>query len=269
VGYQHLEIERDGHIAMLWLNRPEKRNALSWDMWEDIPASMAELDADDSVRVVILAARGPAFTVGIDIELLASMQPAGESAASSNMGLYRLIRRMQDTATCFSNSPKPVIAAVNGYCLGAGMDLITACDVRLASEDATFSIRETRMGLVADVGTLQRLPGIVGAGHTAELAMTGRDIDAAQAMAIGLVNAVHPDREATIGAAREVATEIAENSPLVVQGIKTVLAANDGRTVEQALDFVAQWNASFLLSNDLMEAVAAFMEKRKPDFTGS
>jgi enoyl-CoA hydratase len=176
---------------------------------------------------------------------------------------------MQDTATCFYNSPKPVIAAVNGYCLGAGMDLITACDVRLASEDATFSIRETRMGLVADVGTLQRLPGIVGAGHTAELAMTGRDIDAAQAMAIGLVNAVHPDREATIGAAREVATEIAENSPLVVQGIKTVLAANDGRTVEQALDFVAQWNASFLLSNDLMEAVAAFMEKRKPDFTGS
>jgi enoyl-CoA hydratase len=173
------------------------------------------------------------------------------------MGLYRLFRRMQDTATCLSNSPKPMIAAVHGYCLGAGMDLITACDIRLASEDATFSIRETRMGLVADVGTLQRLPGIVGAGHTAELAMTGRD------------SAVHPDRDATIRAAREVATEIAENSPLVVQGIKTVLAANDGRTVEQALDFVAQWNASYLMSNDLMEAVAAFMEKRKPDFTGS
>ncbi|HSK06154.1 MAG TPA: crotonase/enoyl-CoA hydratase family protein [Acidimicrobiia bacterium] len=269
MGYQHVEIERQGHIATLWLNRPEKRNALSSDMWEDIPAAMAELDADDSVRVVVLAGRGPAFTVGIDIELLASMQPAGESAASSNMRLYRLIRRMQETATCLSDSPKPVIAVVHGYCLGAGMDLITACDIRLASEDAIFSIRETRMGLVADVGTLQRLPGIVGAGHTAELAMTGRDIDAVRAMAIGLVNAVHPDPDSTIGAAKEVATEIAGNSPLVVRGIKTVLAANDGRTVEQALDFVAQWNASYLMSNDLMEAVAAFMEKRRPDFTGT
>jgi enoyl-CoA hydratase len=124
------------------------------------------------------------------------------------------------------------------------------------------------MGLVADVGTLQRLPAIVGPGHTAELAFTGRDIDAGQAMAIGLLNGVHPDPAATLQAAHDLAVEIAENSPLVVRGIKKVLAANDGRTVEQALDYVAQWNASYLISNDLMEAVAAFMEKRKPDFTG-
>jgi len=268
VGYQHLEIERDGHIAVLWLDRPEKRNALSWDMWEDIPAAMAELDADDSARVVILAGRGPAFTVGIDIELLASMQPGEGSPASSSMELYQLISRMQDTAGCLSYSPKPVIAAVHGYCLGAGLDLITACDIRLAAEDAIFSIRETRMGLVADIGTLQRLPAIVGPGHTAELAFTGRDIDSAQAMAIGLLNGIQPDSEATIEAAKELAAEIADNSPLVVRGIKRVLAANDGRTVEQALDYVAQWNASYLISDDLMEAVAAFTEKRKPDFTG-
>jgi enoyl-CoA hydratase len=268
VGYHHLEIEQDGHIATLWLDRPEKRNALSWDMWEDIPAAMAGLDADDSVRVVVLAGRGPAFTVGIDIELLASMRPAGPSPAASNMELYKLIRRMQDTASCFSYSPKPVIAAVHGYCLGAGLDLITACDIRLAAENALFSIRETRMGLVADIGTLQRLPAIVGPGHTAELAFTGRDIDSAQAMAIGLLNRVHPDPAATVEAAKELAAQIAENSPLVVRGIKRVLAANDGRTVEQALDYVAQWNASYLISDDLMEAVAAFTEKRKPDFTG-
>jgi enoyl-CoA hydratase len=115
---------------------------------------------------------------------------------------------------------------------------------------------------------LQRLPAIVGPGHTAELAFTGRDIDAGQAMAIGLLNGVHPDPAATLQAAHDLAVEIAENSPLVVRGIKKVLAANDGRTVEQALDYVAQWNASYLISNDLMEAVAAFMEKRKPDFTG-
>jgi enoyl-CoA hydratase len=162
-----------------------------------------------------------------------------------------------------------VIAAIQGYCLGAGMDLITACDIRLAADDAIFSIRETRMGLVADTGSLQRLPAIVGPGHTADLAFTGRDIDAARAKSIGLVNEVLPSAEEALDAARETALLIAENSPLVVRGIKTALAGNEGRTVEQALDNAAQWNAAYLISNDLTEAVTAFYEKRKPDFTGT
>ena len=149
------------------------------------------------------------------------------------------------------------------------MDLITACDIRVASEDATFSIRETRMGLVADVGSLQRLPAIVGPGHTAELAYTGKDIDAARALTIGLVNDVLPTADTALQAARETAVEIAENSPLVVQGIKQALAGNEGQTVEQALDKAAQWNAAYLISDDLTEAVTAFVEKRKPDFTGT
>jgi enoyl-CoA hydratase len=269
VGYEHIEIERDGSVATLWLNRPGKLNAMSADMWRDIPAAMAEIDADDSARVVILAARGPAFTVGIDVELLASLQPGDGSRAESSMHLYRTIRELQRTASCFAESPKPVIAAVHGYCLGGGMDLITACDLRFAAGDAIFSIRETRMGLVADVGTLQRLPAIVGPGHTAELAYTGKDIDAGRALAIGLVNDVLPSVDATFEAARETALQIAENSPLVIRGIKKALAGNEGRTVGQALDNAAQWNAAFLISNDLTEAVSAFVEKRKPDFTGT
>jgi enoyl-CoA hydratase len=269
VGYEHIEIERDGSVATLWLNRPGKLNALSADMWRDIPAAMAEIDADDSARVVILAARGPAFTVGIDIELLASLQPGDGSRAESSLQLYRTIRELQRTATCFAESPKPAIAAVHGYCLGGGMDLITACDLRVAAADATFSIRETRMGLVADVGTLQRLPAIVGPGHTAELAYTGNDIDAGRALAIGLVNDVLPSVDAMLEAARDTALQIAENSPLVIRGIKKALAVNEGRTVEQALDNAAQWNAAFLISNDLTEAISAFVEKRKPDFTGT
>ena len=150
MGYEHIEIERDGHVATLWINRPEKLNAMSADIWLDIPAAMAEIDADDSARVVVLAGRGPAFTVGIDIELLASLQPGAGSRAETSMNLYRTIKGLQRTASCFAQSPKPVIAAVHGYCLGGGMDLITACDIRVASEDATFSVRETRMGLVAD-----------------------------------------------------------------------------------------------------------------------
>jgi enoyl-CoA hydratase len=147
--------------------------------------------------------------------------------------------------------------------------LITACDIRVASADAIFSIRETRMGLVADVGSLQRLPAIVGPGYTAELAYTGKDIDAARALTIGLVNAVLPSVDGALQAAREIAVEIAENSPLVVGGIKQALAANEGQTVEQALDKAAQWNAAYLISDDLTEAIAAFVEKRKPDFTGT
>ena len=269
MGYQHIEVERENQVATLWLNRPAKLNAMSTDMWVDIPAAVAELDADESVRGIVLAGRGEAFTVGIDIEMLATLQASGESPAMVNMKLYRKIKEMQRAASCFAESPKPVIAAVHGYCLGAGMDLVTACDIRLASEDAIFSIRETRMGLVADIGTLQRLPAIVGPGHTAQLAFTGVDIDARRAAAIGLVNQIHPDGAATLAGARELAGVIAANSPLVIQGIKQVLAANDGRTIDQALDYVAQWNASFLISNDLMEAVTAFLEKRDPDFKGS
>lgn len=239
------------------------------DMWADIPDAMAELDADESVRVVILAGRGPAFSVGIDIAMLASLQPEGRSAAEANRALYRTILRLQETASCLANTSKPVIAAVHGYCLGAGVDLIAACDIRLAGADAVFSIRETRMGLVADIGSLQRLPAIIGAGALAEMAYTGSDFDAHWAERKGLVNEVLEDEAALRKRADELAGVIASNSPLVTAGIKKVLAAAQARTLEEALDYVAQWNSSFLISNDLMEAISAFGEKRHPDFTGT
>jgi len=269
MGYQHLEVDHDDHIATLWLNQPEKRNALSEDMWADIPDAMRQLDSDDRVRVIVLAGRGPAFSVGIDIAMLATLQPEGRSAAETNLGLYHSILRLQETANCFAEASKPVIAAVHGYCLGAGLDLISACDIRVASSDAVFSIRETRMGLVADIGSLQRLPAIIGAGALAEMAYTGADYDASWALEKGLVSQVRQDRNQAMEAAHELADQISAHSPLVTTGIKRVLAAADGRTIEEALDYVAQWNSSFLLSNDLTEAIAAFFEKRDPDFTGT
>jgi enoyl-CoA hydratase len=269
MGYEHLEIERDGHVATLWLNRPEKLNAMSADIWEDTPAAMAEIESDDSARAVVLAGRGKAFSVGIDVALLGTLQPGPGSPAESNETLYQTIKRLQRTASSLADSPKPVIAAIHGYCLGGGMGLATGCDIRLASADAVFSVRETRMGLVADTGILQRLPAMIGPGHTAELAFTGKDIDAERARAMGLVNDVFPDQSATLEAARDLAAEIAESSPLVVRGIKQVLAANQGRTVEEGLEFVARWNSAYLISNDLTEAITAFFEKRKPDFTGT
>lgn len=267
--YQHIDLELESGIGYVWLNRPEKRNALSADMWTDIPAAVAELTDDPGLRVIVVGARGTSFTVGIDIQLLAGFSVEGPSEAARNQELYRQVKKMQGTFSCLAESPVPVIAAIHGYCIGAGVDLITACDIRLASEDATFSIRETKMGLVADVGTMQRLPLLVAPGHVAELAYTGSDIDAARAERIGLVNHVYSDVDALHRAAGEMAAAIASNPPMVIRGIKAVLEAGRGRSVEEALDYVALWNAAFIKSNDMLEAMSAFFDKRPPDFTGT
>jgi enoyl-CoA hydratase len=269
MGYQHLEVERQGRVGWLWLNRPDKRNALSADMWHDIPRAMDEVAADADVRAVVVAGRGPAFSVGIDLEMLGGMRPEGRSETEARFALYGKIKRLQATMSCLADCPKPVVAAVHGYCLGAGIDLITACDMRLATADAVFAVRETRMALVADVGTLQRLPRLIPAGHVADMVYTGRDLDAARAEKIGLVNDVYPDVDSLHEAAQGLAAQIAANSPLAVHGSKAVLSAGAGMTTEQALDHVALWNPAFLHSHDLAEALAAFVEKRPPDFTGT
>lgn len=269
MGFEHVEIERRDHVGWLWLNRPDKKNALSADMWRDLPLALDELTSDPDIRVVVVAGRGPAFTVGIDIQMLMSVQPDGPSDAVRRMGMFRKIRELQDSISSFERCPVPVIAAVHGWCIGAGVDLITACDIRLGSSDAVFSVRETKIAIVADVGTLQRLPKVIAPGHVAELAYTGRDVDAAEAERIGLVNRVYPDAETLQKAASELAEEIAANSPFVVQGVKAVLRAEEGMDTATALDHVALWNTAFLQTNDLGEAMSAYVEKRPPDFTGT
>ena len=265
-----LSIERDGHVATLWLDNPERRNAMGPAFWDDLPLRMRELSDDAEVRAVVIAGRGPHFTTGLDLKAFGDVGggEGGSSDAARHRATLRTVKRMQASITAVADCPKPVIAAVHGYCLGGGIDLITACDIRLAAADAIFSVRETRIAIVADVGTLQRLPGIVGKGHVAELAFTGKDITAARACEIGLVNDVCPDAAAVQAAARAMAAEIAANSPLVVQGTKAVLRACEGRSVAEGLDYVAVWNSAFLQSNDLMEAMAAFVGKRPPRFTG-
>jgi enoyl-CoA hydratase len=193
-------------------------------------------------------------------------RPASMAARARSSRLE--VKRLQDSITAVAQCPKPVIAAVHGYCIGGGVDLIAACDIRLASADAIFSVREAKVAIVADLGSLQRLPAIISAGHLAELAFTGKDVTAERAKEIGLVNDVAGDAEGVLKAARALAGEIAANSPIAVQGTKAVLAANEGRTVAEGLDYVATWNSGMLASDDLVEAMTAFMEKRTPKFTG-
>jgi len=265
MGYEFFEIEKRGHTATLWLNRPEKRNAMGPAFWNELPNAVRELEADAGVRAVVIAGRGPAFSVGLDLKAMSGML---FSEPETKFSLLDEIARLQGSISSVANCTKPIIAAIHGYCLGGGIDLATACDVRYAARDAIFSIRETRIAIVADVGTLQRLPAIVGKGHVAELAYTGEDIDAARAEAIHLVNRVYPDADTTIAAARDLAERMAANSPLAVQGTKRVLQFCEGKSVEDGLRYVATWNAAFLDSEDLREAMAAFVEKRKPNYTG-
>ena len=266
-----LTLEIDAHVATLWLDREEARNAMGSALWRDLPRAAQAVASDPNVRVLVIAAKGPHFTVGLDLKEFgggfASVSKSSSKAASSAQA-YRAVREMQASVTSIAQLNVPVIAAVHGYCIGGGVDLIAACDIRLASADATFSVREAKVAIVADLGSLQRLPRIISAGHLAELAFTGKDIPANRAAAIGLVNDVYDDQAALMTAAYALAAEIAANSPFAVQGTKAVLAANDGRTVAQGLEFVGVWNAGALESEDLTEAMTAFMEKRSPVFKG-
>jgi enoyl-CoA hydratase len=272
VGYTFFELEQAEGVATLWMNNPERRNAMGPEFWRELPTAMEALGADDSVRAVVIAARGPHFTAGLDLKNMGGMLVSGgdedSSEASRRRVLQAEIERLQRSITAVADCPKPVIAAVQGYCLGGGIDLITACDVRICAQDAIFGVRETRIAIVADVGTLQRLPGIVGRGTAYELCLTGDDFTAERAREIGLVNDVQSDAAATVKAAQEMAARMARNSPLAVQGTKRVLRYCEGKSVEDGLRYVATWNAAFVQSDDLVEAMKAFLEKREAKFHG-
>jgi enoyl-CoA hydratase len=261
-----LTVEKDGPVATIWLDNPEKRNALGLPFWRDMPALIAGIEADDDVRAVVIAGRGACFSAGIDVAFLAGASGGLEPQPGQFKGLKN-IDRLQQAITAVADCEKPTIAAIHNWCVGAGVDLISACDIRLCASDAKFSVRETRLAIVADVGTLQRLPRIIPAGHVAELAFTGKDIDADRALRIGLVNDVFPDVDGVLKGAHALAEEIAALSPGAVQGTKRVLRYAADHTVAEGLEYVALWNSSQLPRDDVREAMTAFMEKRPAKFS--
>jgi enoyl-CoA hydratase len=265
------EIEKDEHVATLWLSNPERRNAMGPEFWAELPAAIAKLDGDEDVRAVVLAARGPHFSTGLDLVRMASeLGPAllDGGLARERLALLKKVHAMRSGFDAILASNKPFVAAIHGWCIGGGLDLVAACDVRLASATARFSLRETKIAIVADMGSLQRLEGIIPRGHLRELAFTGKDIDAERARQVGLVNDVLPTDDACLESARAMAREIADNAPLVVQGTKEVLRITHEHGERAGLSYVAAWNAAHLASEDLREAMASFMEKRKPVYRG-
>ncbi len=270
--YEFYEVQKKPPIAWVYLNRPQKNNAMHPPAWKESIPIFQDLDRDPAIRAVVLTGKGNCFSAGIDLagmvpELPELMDP--EQKGGTKWKLMEKIKHLQEAITCIEKCQKPVIAAVHGHCIGAGLDMITACDIRLCAKDAGFSLKEAAVAIVADVGVLQRLPLIVGQGITREMAFTAKTIDAKRAREILLVNQVFEDREALLRGAQDMALEIAANAPMAVQASKNVLNYGVGKSIEDGLNYVASISASIITSNDLMEAMTAFMERRPPKFTGS
>lgn len=270
--YESLTVEVNDHVARVTLIGPGKGNAMGPAFWAELPVVFGELDADPEVRAIVLAGSGRNFSYGLDLMAmggsLATTMAPGEVSAKPRSDFHTMLRGMQQSITAVADCRTPTVAAVQGWCIGGGVDLISAVDIRYASADAKFSVREVKLAIVADVGSLARLPYILSDGHLRELALTGKDIDAARAEKIGLVNDVFADAEAALAAAHATAAEIAANSPLTVRGVKDVLDERRADDVAGSLRYVAAWNSAFLPSRDLREGMQAMFQKRAPEFTG-
>jgi enoyl-CoA hydratase/carnithine racemase len=263
----YLRVDRNAGIATVSLLAPTMAPALFTELGD----TFAELSNEPTLRAVILRGDTKVFSYGLDLPAaFAAWGPtfAGTGLAAARTELWNMIRAIQATITAVASCPVPVIAAVHSWCIGGGVDLITACDLRICTADARFSVRETKVAMVADLGSLQRLPLVIGDAATRELALTGKDIDANRALALGLVSQVVADRDAVDAAARALAAEIAGNPALVVRGVKQILDQATRRDVAEGLERVAMWNAAFLPSEDLGEAAAAFAAKRTPAWKG-
>ena len=259
-------VEIDAHVAWLTLNRPEKRNTMGTSFFKELSEHLENLDKDSRVRAVIIKAEGKSFTAGTDLEEAGSLLSG--QAADQREATRRKILKLQEGITNIEHCRKPVIAAVHSHCIGGGIDLISACDIRIATKDAVFSIRETPMGIIADLGTLQRLPSIIGHGWFRELALTGRNFTAEEALQMGLITRICENRDTLYAEAQNLADRIADCPPLTVQGAKEVILYSRDNGIDAGLQYVAQKNAAALPSEDVVEAVTAFMEKRKPSFKG-
>ena len=263
-----LRVTLDNHVATVRLNRADKANAMNAAMWQEIRQAFDWVDTTAAVRVAVLQAEGKLFCSGIDLAMMMQMpaQIADDCEGRQREKLRRVILDLQDSLTSLERCRKPVLAAIHGACIGGGVDLVVCADMRYASSDASFAIKEIDIGMVADVGTLQRLPKLVGQGITRELAYTGRKMDAAEAQRIGLVNRVFDTREALYAGVHEIAAQIAAKSPLSIRGSKEMLNYARDHSVADGLNHVATWNAAMLQSDDLMAAMMAGMSKQQPQF---
>ena len=263
-----LKLSIENHIATVTINRPEKVNALNQIAWEEIETVFNDLDLNPEVRVIIIeGGESKHFCAGIDLSLLmTATQNDIPCEGRKREQLRKNVFKLQAPINAIENCSKPVLAAIHGGCIGGGIDLVCACDMRYCTEGAYFTIKEIDMGMVADLGTLQRLPKLIGDGMVREMAYTGRNVEGKEAEKIGIVNSVFENKELMLLEVKKIAEAIAQKSPLSIRGTKHILLHTRDHTVADGLNYMATWNAAMLLSSDLQEAFEAKMLNRAADY---
>lgn len=266
--YRSITVTIDKYIAHITLNRPAELNTMNVDFWRELPAAVREIDEQASARVIILSSSGKHFTAGMDLGVFMnpkniSMQ--GDPGRSAE-NLRRLVLQLQAAFNVLETVRIPVLAAIQGGCIGGGLDMISATDCRYCTEDAFFCIKETDLGMTADVGTLQRLPHLIPQGMVRELAYTGGKLSAQRAKEIGLVNEVYPDQETMLQAVTAIATEISKRSPLAITGCKQMINYTRDHSVQDSLTYMATWQSGMFRPEDMMKSFSAKAQNTDPDF---
>lgn len=257
-----LDVTVSDYVAEVALNRPDKANSMNSTMWRELQLCFEWLDQSDEVRAIILSGSGRHFCAGIDLAMFGELHAESNDPARRAEQFRQNVLAMQNNLSALEKCRKPVLAAIHHTCIGGGIDLVCCCDMRYATVDAYFSVREVDIGMVADVGTLQRLPKIIPEGVARELAYTGRNMSAAEAHEVGFVNRVFAHRDAMMEEVRQIARLIASKSPLVIRGTKDVLLYTRDHSVSDGLNYIATWNAGMMSAIDLEEGITAQAEGR-------
>jgi enoyl-CoA hydratase len=265
--YSSFDLTNDGPIARLTLNRPDKRNTMTPAFWAELPDAVGQLSDAGETRVMILDAQGPVFTAGMDISVFTDPNALGTADAALRESFMTAALALQDAFTAFERARFPVIAAIQGPCVGGGVDMICACDMRFATREAWLRIEETNIGMFADVGTLQRLPSLIPEGIARELAYTGETLDADRAATLGLYNAVLEDADALRAHVDEIAKKIASKAPLAISGSKRSFLYARDHSVADSLEHAMTLQAALWSTDDIMEAITARGEQRDGQFT--
>ena len=263
------DVEVNNSIAHIRFNRPEKRNSMNEDFWNLFPKEVEGLDDSGEIRALIISSTGPHFSSGIDLNMFKDdvVEEQSENELGRSRGYFiQQLKYLQNAANCLEAARFPVIAAIQGGCIGGGIDLVTAADIRLCTKDAFFIIEEINVGLAADIGTLQRLPKIIPAGIAREWAMMGEKVSADRAKEVGLVSSLHDNQEGMLENAFEIAEKLVSKTPLAMWVTKEVLNYSRDHSVKEGLDNVNLWNAATLHKEDVMTTMMSKMQKKKPEY---
>jgi enoyl-CoA hydratase len=272
MNYESFKYTSEDGIGHLVLNKGEDLNKMTMNFWFELPKILDEIDRDASLRVLILTSTGKHFCAGMDLKNFGTLGNDAEKKtnvpdkARIGENLYRVAKELQDMLSKLEKLRIPVLAGIQGGCIGGGLDLVTAADMRFASKDAFFCIQEVNIGMAADIGTLQRLPRVIPEGKVRELAYTGRRMPAEEALETGLVNKVYESQEDLVSGLKEMAAVIASKSPLAVYGTKAILNFSRDHTIAEGLEYNALWSGAMLPQEDMAEAMMSNMEKRNPEF---